>query len=179
MNASFADFTAFNDAVLLPKNAINAIYQLFSPFNFLACSQYCVISSVCDGFRIELPRVFSFRQNFLEAHWPPNRSILAAPGEVAGAALVGGARETPGSAAAGVGVAAAGEGVGSAARVGSDSKESPISGCQNKSPKRATKNTQMPLQERTKPSQKQKSGFKESQSNILWILPTKAKSKFY
>lgn len=55
---------------------------------------------------------------------------------------MGGARETPGSAAAGVGVAAAGEGAGSAARVGSDSKESPISGCQNKSPKRATKNTQ-------------------------------------
>lgn len=41
--------------------------------------------------------------------------------------LVGGARETPGSAAAGVGDAAAREGVGSAARVGSDSKESPIS----------------------------------------------------
>lgn len=41
--------------------------------------------------------------------------------------LVGGARETPGSAAAGVGVAAAGEGAGSAVRVGSDSKESPIS----------------------------------------------------
>lgn len=60
---------------------------------------------------------------------------------------MGGARETPGSAAAGVGVAAAGEGAGSAARVGSDSKESPISGSQNKSPKRATKNTQMPLQE--------------------------------
>lgn len=45
---------------------------------------------------------------------------------------MGGARETPGSAAAGVGVAAAGEGAGSAARVGSDSKESPISGCQKK-----------------------------------------------
>lgn len=54
---------------------------------------------------------------------------------------MGGARETPGSVAAGVGVAAAGEGAGSAARVGSDSKESPISGSQNKSPKRATKNT--------------------------------------
>lgn len=60
---------------------------------------------------------------------------------------MGGAREPPGSAAAGVGVAAAGEGVGSAARVGSDSKESPISGCQHKSPKRATKNAQVPLQE--------------------------------
>lgn len=42
--------------------------------------------------------------------------------------LVGGARDTPGSAAAGVGVAAAGEGAVSAARVGSASKESPISG---------------------------------------------------
>lgn len=42
--------------------------------------------------------------------------------------VVGGARETPGSAAAaGEGDAAAREGVGSAARVGSDSKESPIS----------------------------------------------------
>lgn len=41
--------------------------------------------------------------------------------------LVGGARETPGSAAEGVGVAAAEEGAGSAARVGSDSMESPIS----------------------------------------------------
>lgn len=51
---------------------------------------------------------------------------------------MGGARETPGSAAAGVGVAAAGEGAGSAARVGSDSKESPISGCQKKkSPKKS------------------------------------------
>lgn len=46
---------------------------------------------------------------------------------MAAAVLVGGARETPGSAAAGVGVAAAGEGAGSAVRVGSDSKESPIS----------------------------------------------------
>lgn len=43
------------------------------------------------------------------------------------AELVGGARETPGSAAEGVGVAAAEEGAGSAVRVGSDSKESPIS----------------------------------------------------
>lgn len=53
--------------------------------------------------------------------------------------LVGGARETPGSAAAGVGVAAAEEGVGSAVRVGSDSKESPISASTNgafKIPKR-------------------------------------------
>lgn len=46
---------------------------------------------------------------------------------MAAAVLVGGARDTPGSAAAGVGVAAAGEGVGSAVRVGSDNKESPIS----------------------------------------------------
>lgn len=46
---------------------------------------------------------------------------------MAAAVLVGGARETPGSAAAGVGVAAAEEGAGSAVRVGSDSKESPIS----------------------------------------------------
>ncbi len=45
--------------------------------------------------------------------------------------LVGGARETPGSAAAGVGVAAAEEGAGSAVRVGSDSKESPISASTN------------------------------------------------
>ncbi len=45
--------------------------------------------------------------------------------------LVGGARDTPGSAAAGVGVAAAGEGAGSAVRVGSDSKESPISASTN------------------------------------------------
>lgn len=54
---------------------------------------------------------------------------------------MGGARETPGSAAAGVGVAAAGEGAGSAARVGSDSKESPISGCQNKSPQKCNQKT--------------------------------------
>lgn len=54
-----------------------------------------------------------------------------APGEVAAAVLVGGARETPGSAAAGVGVAAAEEGAGSAVRVGSDSKESPISASTN------------------------------------------------
>lgn len=57
--------------------------------------------------------------------------------------LVGGARETPGSAAAGVGVAAAGEEAGSAVRVGSDSKESPISASTNgailKSPKEGTK----------------------------------------
>lgn len=50
---------------------------------------------------------------------------------MAAAGLVGGARDTPGSAAAGVGVAAAGEGAGSAARVGSDSKESPISASVN------------------------------------------------
>lgn len=51
--------------------------------------------------------------------------------------LVGGARETPGSAAAGVGVAAAEEGAGSAVRVGSDSKESPISASTNvRNPKR-------------------------------------------
>lgn len=83
---------------------------------------------------------------------------------------MGGARETPGSAGAGVGVAAAGEGAGSAARVGSDSKESPISGCQNKSPKRATKKKHHPVaieEEGTKSSQKQKSGFKGSQMNIF------------
>lgn len=40
--------------------------------------------------------------------------------------LVGGAREAPGSDAAGVGVAA-GEAAGSAVRAGSDNKESPIS----------------------------------------------------
>lgn len=45
--------------------------------------------------------------------------------------LVGGAREAPGSAAAGVGVAAAGEGAASAARVGSASMESPISASTN------------------------------------------------
>jgi len=77
------------------------------------------------GFRAWASQIDSFAENFLEAHWPPNRSILVAPGEVAAAVLVGGARETPGSAAAGVGVAAAGEG--SAVRVGSDSKETPIS----------------------------------------------------
>lgn len=86
----------------------------------------CVIIS-CDGFYSWASQSDSFVENFLEAHWPPNRSTLAAPGEVAAAVLVGGARETPGSAAAGVGDAAAREGVGSAARVGSDSKESPIS----------------------------------------------------
>lgn len=52
--------------------------------------------------------------------------------EVAAAVLVGGARETPGSAAAGVGVAAVVEGAGSAVRVGSDSKESPISASTNR-----------------------------------------------
>lgn len=91
-----------------------------------ACIHFLVII-LCNGFRVELPRMILLRENFLEAHWPPNRSTLAAPGEVAGAVLVGGARETPGSAAAGVGVAAAEEGAGSAVRVGSDSKESPIS----------------------------------------------------
>lgn len=44
---------------------------------------------------------------------------------------MGGAREAPGSAAAGVGVAAAEEGAGSAARVGSVTKESPISASTN------------------------------------------------
>lgn len=62
---------------------------------------------------------------------------------MAAAVLVGGARETTGSAAAGVGVAAAEEGAGSAVRVGSDSKESPISASTNgvfsKSPKKGTK----------------------------------------
>lgn len=48
------------------------------------------------------------------------------PGEAAAAVLVGGARDTPGSDAAGVGVAA-GEAADSAVRVGSDNKESPIS----------------------------------------------------
>lgn len=80
-----------------------------------------------DGFRGWASQRYSFAENVLEAHWPPNRSILAAPGEVAAAVLVGGARETPGSAAAGVGAAAAGEGAASAASGGSDSKESPIS----------------------------------------------------
>lgn len=50
------------------------------------------------------------------------------PGEAAAAVLVGGARDTPGSDAAGVGVAA-GEAADSAVRVGSDNKESPISAC--------------------------------------------------
>lgn len=45
---------------------------------------------------------------------------------MAAAVLVGGARDTPGSDAAGVGVAA-GEAADSAVRVGSDNKESPIS----------------------------------------------------
>lgn len=45
---------------------------------------------------------------------------------MAAAVLVGGARDAPGSDAAGVGVAA-GEAADSAVRVGSDNKESPIS----------------------------------------------------
>lgn len=68
--------------------------------------------------------------------------------------LVGGARDTPGSAAAGVGVAA-GEGAGSAVRVGSDSKESPISasyqwGFHNFPPKKGAKATPPPKKEQTK-----------------------------
>lgn len=76
---------------------------------------------------------------------------------------MGGARETPGSAAAGVGVAAAGEGAGSAARVGSDSKESPISGCQNKSPQKCNqKNTQLPLQGGTNQAKNKSPDSKEA-----------------
>lgn len=78
--------------------------------------------------------------------------------------LVGGARETPGSAAAGVGVAAAEEGAGSAVRVGSDSKESPISAC-SKSPKKGSK---------TKP---QKSNQKDQLSHRYHSEQKQAKRK--
>lgn len=101
---------------------------------------------------------------------------------MAAAVLVGGARETPGSAAAGVGVAAAGEGAGSAERVGSDSKESPISAsangvfefpketCQNK-PQKSNQNNQ--LSHRYNSEQKQaktKVQFKSSPINKILEL---------
>lgn len=92
--------------------------------------------------------------------------------------LVGGARETPGSAAAGVGVAAAGEGAGSAVRVGSDSKESPISASTNgvfKIPKERHQNKPQKSNENNHLSHhlkrkqaKTKVQFKSNPIKIIW-----------
>lgn len=91
---------------------------------------------------------------------------MAAPGEVAAAVLVGGARETPGSAAAGVGVAAAEEGAGSAVRVGSDSKESPISASTNGVPKERYQNKPQKSNQNNQLSHRYNGEQKEAKSKV-------------
>lgn len=96
--------------------------------------------------------------------------------------LVGGARETPGSAAAGVGgaaaaAAAAGVGAASAVRVGSDSKESPISASTNglfeipkerhqNKPQKNNQNNQ--LSHREEKASKNKVQFKSNPVKIIY-----------
>lgn len=79
---------------------------------------------------------------------------------MAAAVLEGGARDTPGSDAAGVGVAA-GEAADSAVRVGSDNKESPISA----STEEAFKGSTTPPQKRKKNGKKINNQNEKSKSN--------------